>query len=238
MSRTLSGTREYRVTLALKWAHLDHLSVPEIVERFEEEGIGSPAESTVRKYLDESPKDEVLEQIREQHVDARLQIAEREEEMFWRAREDEDRATEDVPVKRVVPQVEYVDTDREMPLPYPDWEFIDPDDADWPAWAQEHDLLVRFTEERRDIHPGQAYPLRSIDGSPKYTTEFVGLERDVPELQGRSAARYEQSKHLTAKGEVLGIYEDHINLDATVEESLDDDAVSQLRDVIEEIRED
>ncbi|MFD1512449.1 hypothetical protein [Halomarina rubra] len=235
MSSNLSGSREYRVTLALKWAYLDHLSVPEIVERFEEEGIGSPAESTVRKYLDEAPKDEVLEQIREEHVDARLQIADREEELFRRARDDEHRATEDVAVKRVVPQTKPV-RESDSPVYMTGWEFVK-DEVERPEWATEDDVIIRFIDEEVELLAGDQRPLRSFDGSPKYTTEFVGLERDVPELQGRSTARYEQSKHLAAKGEVLGIYEEHINLDASVEESLDEDTVSELRDVFEEIRE-
>jgi len=48
-------TRQRRVTLALKWHHLDNLSVEEIQERFEQEGIGSYVQSTIRDYLNDDP---------------------------------------------------------------------------------------------------------------------------------------------------------------------------------------
>ena len=78
--------REQRVTLALKWHYLDHLNPDEIQERFEETGHGSFAKSTIRQYLNEEPADEVVEMIEQEHANTRLQIAEREERMFQRAR--------------------------------------------------------------------------------------------------------------------------------------------------------
>lgn len=207
------GSREWRVTLAVKWAYLDHLTVPEIKDRFEDELGIELAESTIRDYLDEQEAQEVEELIREEHANTRLQIAEREEQLYRRAREAEFVAVEDQPIVRVVPKTGRVAADRESPMRWPAWEQVDPGDDDWPEWAEERDIIIRFLDYQIELQPGEAYPLRQVDGSPRYTKEFDGLERDQPDLQGRAMARQEQSSHLQAKGEVLGVYTDHIELD-------------------------
>ncbi|MFC7202874.1 hypothetical protein ACFQJC_05055 [Haloferax namakaokahaiae] len=206
--------REQRVTLALKWHYLDNLDVDEIRDRFEETGHGSFAASTVRKYLNEEPSEAVLEQIEQEHANTRLQIAEREERMWQRAREAEDDAVEDVPLKRVVPQTKYCSGEQGV-FRMQAWEFVDPGDDDWPEWAEEGDVIIRFIGVDRTIEPGDEYPLQSFDGSPKYTTEFCGLERDQSDLDGERAARMEQSQHLQAKGDVLGVYKDRVELSGT-----------------------
>ncbi|WP_052367758.1 hypothetical protein [Haloferax sp. ATB1] len=203
--------REQRVTRALKWHYLDNDDVEAIQRRFEETGHGSFAKSTIRKYLNEEPSDEVIRMIEEEHANARLQIAEREERMWQRAREAEDEATEDVPIKRVVPQTKYCSGDQGV-FRMPAWEFVDPGDDDWPEWAEEGDVIIRFIAAERTVEPGDEYPLQAFDGSPKFTTEFVGLKRDEPDFDGERAARMEQSQHLQAKGNALGVYKDRVEL--------------------------
>ncbi|MDQ2052851.1 hypothetical protein RBH26_20630 [Natronolimnohabitans sp. A-GB9] len=233
---SLGGTREQRVTLALKWRHLDGCDIQEIRDRFEEEGYGRPSRQTVHNYLDEKEAEDVLDQIKQKHAETRLQIADREEQMYRRARADEHRAVRDEPIKRVVPQTDTVSNDRESPMQWPDWEVLDPDDEDFPEWASERDTVIRFLDRKRSIMPGEEYPLRSVDGTPKYTTEMVGLERDQPDIQKRAMARQEQSKHLEAKGEVLGIYTDHIELDVDEDRSIDEGDKAELVDAIESLR--
>lgn len=231
----MKGTREHRVTLALKWHHLDNLSPAEIVDRFEEQGFGSPARSTIRDYLSEAPREEIVEQIEQKHADVRLQIAEREEALAERARTAEFEATRDEPKVRVVPKTETVPGDRETPLPRPDWEVVD-DPADRPDWATERDVIIRFTGKQRSVHPGEEYPLRALDGTPRYTKEFDGLERDQPDQQQRSALRREQSQHLEAKGEVLGVYEETLNVQGEIETdlSLSSEEKAQLNELFAE----
>jgi len=220
------STRDRRVTLALKWHHLDNLDVEEIRERFEQEDIGSYARSTVRDYLNEKPKEEVLDAIEQRHADVRLQIAEREERLYQRAREAESLATEDQPRVRVVPKTERVPRDRQNPRRVPDWEIVDVDDSDRPEWATERDVIIRFVDGRRSVRPGERYPIQAVDGSPRYTKEFDGLERDQPDLKGQAIARQEQSAHLEAKGEILGAYSTDINMtvDGDVDHSVELDA--------------
>ena len=208
--------REQRVTLALKWHYLDHLNPDEIQERFEETGHGSFAKSTIRQYLNEEPADEVVEMIEQEHANTRLQIAEREERMFQRARQAENESTTDEPIKRVVPQTKYCKQKRGV-FEMPNWEIVDPGDDDWPEWAEEDDVIIRFTDDSVMIEPGDEYPVRSFDGSPKYTTEFAGLERDVDGLQQQAMARQEQSEHLEAKGDALGVYKDRVELEGSLE---------------------
>jgi hypothetical protein len=229
------STRERRVTLALKWHYLDNLSVEEIQDRFEDEGIGSYAKSTIRDYLNEEPKEEVIEQIEQQHADVRLQIAEREERLYQRAREAESQAVEDQPIVRVVPKTETVSNDRETPMSWPVWEVVEPGDEDWPEWAEERDVIIRFRgDEKTRVLPGEEYPLRAVDGSPKYTKELAGLERDQPDRKGQAMARQEQSSHLEAKGEVLGVYSTDINMqvDGDVDHSveLDTETAAAIRE--------
>jgi NAD-dependent DNA ligase len=227
-------TRQRRVTLALKWHHLDNLSVEEIQERFEQEGIGSYVQSTIRDYLNDDPAEEVIEQIEQEHANVRLQIAEREERMFQRARDAEADATEDEPIVRVVPKTDTVDTDREGPMQWPAWEIVEPGDPDRPEWADERDVIIRFTNETRELYAGERYPLRELDGSPKYTKEFDGLRREQDDLKGQAMARSEQSKHLEAKGEALGVYSTDINMqvDGDVDHSveLDEETAAAIRE--------
>lgn len=234
------STRERRVTLALKWHHLDNLSVEQIQDRFEADGIGSFAKSTVRKYLNEEPAEAVLEQIENEHANTRLQAAERYERLYQQAREDHDElAVEDEPVRRVVPQTAQVPADRDSPMMWDDWELVDEDDPERPVWATERDVVIRFTSGRCQLMPGEEYPVKSVDGSPKYTTEMIGLERDVPELTQRQSARSEMSQHLRQKADVLGVYSTDINLDVdqtTVHELGEDEkdlALETLRELQE-----
>lgn len=226
--------RDRRVTLALKWHYLDNLDVDDIQERFEQEGIGSYARSTIRDYLNEKPKEEVLEAIEQRHADVRLQIAEREEQLYQRAREAESQSVEDQPIIRVVPKTDTVDTDREGPMLWPAWEIVEPADEDWPEWADERDVIIRFTDEKQELYAGERYPLRELDGSPKYTKEFDGLERDQPDLKGQAMARQEQSSHLQAKGDALGVYSTDINMnvDGDVDHSveLDEETAAAIRE--------
>jgi len=215
------STRERRVTLALKWHYLDNLSPREVRDRFEAEGIGDYALSTIRDYLNDAPANEVVEQIEAEHANVRLQIAEREEQMYQRAREAEAESVQDEPIKRVVPQTKTARERQHVSA----WEIVD-DDAERPEWATERDVIIRFVDDEREVLEGQDFPLQSLDGSPKYTTEFVGLRRDQPDHKAQAMARNEQSQHLQAKGDVLGVYSTDINMnvDGDVEHSVELDA--------------
>ncbi|REA00236.1 hypothetical protein DEQ92_20510 [Haloferax sp. Atlit-6N] len=232
------STRERRVTLALKWHHLDNLSPAEIRDRFEEEGIGDYTKSTIRDYLNDKPKEAIIEQIEKKHADVRLQSAERYERLYQDARHDlEELAVEDEPVRRVVPKMDYVDTDRESPMPYPAWEFVEPGDDDRPEWATERDVIVRFLDdERTQVMPGNPYPKRSIDGTAAYTTEMVGLRRDQPDLQKRQSARREMATRQDQKVDVLVADELNINHDGEIEHDVGLDEATQ--EIIEDLGED
>lgn len=236
MPGQLKGSREWRVTLATKWAYLDHLEAPEIVDRFEETHGIDISVHTVRDYLDEKEAQQVRDQIKDEHANVRLQIADREERLYQRARTAETQALEDQPIVRVVPKTGTVPTDRESTMTWPAWEIVQPGDEDYPEWAAERDIVIRFLGENVELRPGETYPLQAVDGSPRYTKEFDGMERDQPDLKGRAMARQEQSQHLEAKGEVLGVYEETINIDADVEQSLDDESESALLEAVEELR--
>lgn len=240
MPGTLRRTREWRVTLATKWAYLDHLTAPEIVDKFEDEYGIEITRRTVANYLDEREAEEVEEQISEKHANTRLQIADREERKHQRARKAEATATKDVPIQRVFPVVETVDrgmVDPETEVFHTrDWRFYS-DDDDWPEWATPgHDVLIEFTGDHRRLEAGDRYPVCGIDGEPKYTSEFVGLET-VPDEKTRSFSRQEQSAHLEAKGEILGLYEETVNLQADVETSMDDEQQTELLDAIADLQE-
>ncbi|MEA5387110.1 hypothetical protein VB779_08615 [Haloarculaceae archaeon H-GB11] len=228
------STRDRRVHLALKWHHLDNLDVEEIRDRFEAEGIGSYARSTVRDYLNEQPKEEVIEAIEQRHADVRLQIAEREEQLYQRAREAEHDAVKDEPIIRVVPKTDRVSDERETPMQWPEWEIVEPGDDDWPEWATDRDVIIRFTDGTTSVRPGEEYPLRAVDGSPRYTKEFDGLERDQDDLKAQAMARSEQSNHLEAKGEALGVYSTDINMNVdgelTTEVELTAEAAATIRE--------
>jgi hypothetical protein len=101
-------------------------------------------------------------------------------------------------------------------------------------WADERDVIIRFTNETRELYAGERYPLRELDGSPKYTKEFDGLRREQDDLKGQAMARSEQSKHLEAKGEALGVYSTDINMqvDGDVDHSveLDEETAAAIRE--------
>jgi len=235
------STRDHRVTLALKWHHLDNLEVGEIRDRFEDEGIGSYARSTIRDYLNEQPKDEVIEQIEQKHADVRLQSAERYERLFQRARDAEREATRDEPIEAMVPKMAYV-SQSEEPLRVAGWERAPPGDDRRPEWAGERDTIVVFVDESRILDAGEEYPVGARRGGqparpgtlPEYRTAVVGLERDVDDPKGQAMARQEQAKYQREKADVLGVYSTDINmnvdgeLDTTV--SLDEETAAAIRE--------
>jgi len=212
-------TREHRVTLALKWHHLDNLMADEIRDRFEEEGYGSFTRSTVRDYLNEEPKDAVLEQIEEKHADIRLQAAERYERLYQDARRDhEELAVTDEPVIAMVPKMGFNQSETDTRVS--GWESLPPGDDDRPEWATDRDIIIRFTDDVRMIQPGEEYPVGAERGRrPEYRKAVVGLERDQPDHQGRQLARKEMADHLHEKADVLGVYSTDINM--TVDGELD-----------------
>ncbi|AKU09903.1 hypothetical protein [Haloferax gibbonsii] len=231
--------RERRVKLALKWHYLENLDVSEIRDRFEEQGIGDYTNSTIRDYLDEMPEEEILRQIEEKHTNIQLQSAERYERLYQAARRDlKELAVEDKPIRRVIPKMEYVDTDRETPMPYPAWEFVEPGDDDRPEWATKRDVIVRFlNDEQTQVMPGNPFPVRSIDGSATYTTDVVGLRRDQPDLQKRQLVRREMADYQDQKNEVLGGPEElNITHDGEVSHDIGLDEATQ--EIIEDLGED
>jgi len=212
----MTQARDRRVTLALKWHYLDHCDVEDIQERFARAGVDL-TKSTIRDYLNEQPREEVIEQIEGEQADARLQIAEREERKHKRARQDEREATRDEPIKRVVPVTERVPRSRKTPRRVRDWEVLNTDHPDRPAWATDSAVIIRFLDRKTEVAPGEEYPVPAIDGSPRYTKEFHGFRRDQPDLTGQAMARKEQSEHLEQKGEALGVFTDHIQLEGSLE---------------------
>ena len=235
------STRERRVTLALKWHHLDNLSPQEVRDRFESEGIGDYTVSTIRDYLNEAPADEVLEQIEQEHANVRLQSAERYERLYQRAREAEQRATVDEPVTAMVPQMQTV-TQNEDGLRVADWERAPPGDDRRPEWADEHDVVVVFVDGERYLSAGEEYPAGARRGGyparpgtlPEFRQATVGIKRDEPDPKGRAMARSEQAKYQEQKGDVLGIYSTDVNLnvdgelDTTV--TLDEATAAAIRE--------
>lgn len=235
------STRERRVTLALKWHHLDNLSVEEVRDRFEEEGIGSFARSTIRDYLNEKPKEEVLEQIEDKHADVRLQSAERYEDLYQRAREAEREATQDEKVTAMVPKTSVVRSE-EAPLTVSTWRQVPPGDEDRPAWAGERDTVLMFTEGERHLDAGAEYPVGARRGAmparagtfPQFYQAVVGVERDVDDPKGQAMARKEQASYQREKADVLGVYSTDINmnvdgeLDTSV--SLDEATAEAIRE--------
>ena len=216
MSRATNKSSKYerRVTLALKWYHLDHLTESEIQERFEQDGYGEFAISTIRGYLNSAPAEDVREQIQQEHAETRLQVADRLEQAYKRARAAEAQATEETEIIGMRPEMEQVDGRLEHPktIPY-GWELVEPDEPEWPEWAQPGlDKIIRFTEGSREIEPGAEYPKRGPLGEPAYQPYVAGIRRNEPDLTQQSFLRQEQLKHLEAKGESMGIYESTINL--------------------------
>jgi hypothetical protein len=235
------STRDRRVTLALKWHHLDNLSAREVRDRFESEGIGDYTVSTIRDYLSEEPADAVLEQIENEHANVRLQSAERYERLYQRAREAEQNATTDEPITAMVPQMQTV-SQSEEPLRVADWERAPPGDDRRPEWADEHDVVVVFVDDARHLEAGDEYPAGARRGGyparpgtlPEFRKATIGVERDEPDPKGRAMARQEQAKYQEQKGDVLGIYSTDINmnvdgeLDTTVE--LDSATAAAIRE--------
>jgi len=229
------STRERRVTLALKWHHLDNLGVEAIQGRFEEEGIGSYAKSTIRKYLNEEPAEEVLNQIEQEHANVRLQSAERYEQLYQRAREAEQEATRDEQITAMVPQMQTV-SQTEEPLRVADWERAPPGDDRRPEWADERDTIVVFVDEARHLQAGVEYPVGARRGGyparpgtlPEFRPATIGVDRDVDDPKGEAMARQEQAKYQEQKGEVLGIYSTDINMnvDGEVETTLELDSAT------------
>ena len=216
----MSFSYERRAHIARKLHYLDGMTAEAIAEHFERENIADVKPNTIQKYFKQAPAEETIEKVRESHADDDLQIAERQEQLFQRAREAEMNADKEVPIQRVFPESENVPADRKNPMRWPEWEFIEPDDADWPEWATpDRDVLIRFTDETTSIFPGERYPVRGIDGEPKYTTEFVGLE-EVRNEKARAFRRQEQADHLEKKGEILGFHDDGA-LDVNVGGSID-----------------
>lgn len=213
------ATYERRVTLALKWHHLDNLSPEEIRERFVDEGIGEYALSTIRGYLNSEPADEVIEQIEQEHANVRLQSAERYERLYQRARDAEAEAARDEWVEAVVPKMDRV-AEHEAPLRVADWERVPPGDDDRPEWADERDTVVVFVGDDRLLDAGQEYPAGARRGGlparpgtqPEYRTARVGLERDVDDPKGQAMARKEQASYQREKADVLGVYSTDVNL--------------------------
>lgn len=200
------ATRDQRVTLALKYHYLDGLDAGQIRDRFEQEGVGDYARSTIRGYLNDSPKEAVLEQIENEQAHTREQIADRQERLYKRARQSEFEATEDEPITAVVPVT--ATNDNEAQIEVHDWKFVDVEAPDRPDWAEEHDTIVRIRTHKKRIKPGERYVVSDMAGDPVYKTRMVGLKRDQPDLIGQRFARQEQREHLEAKGEVLGLYND------------------------------
>jgi hypothetical protein len=235
------STRDRRVTLALKWHHLDNLDVEQIRDRFEEEGIGSFARSTVRKYLNEQPKEEVLEAIEQEHTDVRLQSAERYERLYQRAREAEQNATQDETITAMAPKTSVVRSE-EAPLEVSKWRQAPPGDADRPDWASDRDTIVIFCEGLKHLEAGQEYPVGARRGGvparagtlPQFYQAVVGIDRDVDDPKGQAMARNEQAKYQREKADVLGVYSTDINmnvdgeLDTTV--TLDEATAAAIRE--------
>lgn len=217
-ARNQQSRYERRVTLALKWFYLDNLDEQEIQERFESEGYGSFTLRTIRGYLKSKPSEEVREAIEEEHANTRLQVADRQEKLYKRAREAEMEATKDEPVKGMVPQTDKVDGRLADPkrIPY-GWEEVQPGEEvpdSAPIGADpERDTIIRILDDEvTHVEPGRRYPIRNYLGEPEYTVQAVGVRRDIPDSKSRSFLRQEQQSHLEAKGQAMGIYEETINL--------------------------
>jgi len=215
------STRDRRVTLALKWHHLDNLDVEQIQDRFEREGIGSYTRSTIRDYLAEKPKEKVLEALSVDQAEARAKIADRYEQLYKRARESEFEATTDEKILAVVPAT--TTNDRDKHIEVNDWEFVDLDDPDWPDWAEERDTVVRILPDKRQIGPGERYVMSDMADNPVYTQRMVGVRRDQPDLIGQRFAREEQREHLDSEANVLG-------LGSTEAESRQAEALEEIAD--------
>ncbi|EMA42672.1 hypothetical protein [Halococcus saccharolyticus] len=215
----MAFSRERRAHIARKLHFLDGWSAEAIADHFEEEGIADIKPRTVRKYFKDSDAEETIEKVRDRMAEEDLRIAESLQRKHDRAREAEANADKEVPIQRVFPETEQVRRDRVSDFEWTEWEQIEPGDADWPEWATPgRDVLIRFTGRTTIVQPGERYPIKGIDGEPKYTTEFVGLE-EVRNEKARAFRREEQAEHLEKKAQVLGIEDNE--LDVNVGGSID-----------------
>jgi hypothetical protein len=209
----MSFSVERRSHIARKLHYLDGWSAGAIADHFEEEGIADIKPRTVQNYLRDSDAEETIEKVRDRMAEEDLRIAETLQRKHDRAREAERNADKEVPIQRVFPETEQVARDRKSEFRWPVWERIEPGDADWPERATPgRDVLIRFTDGMTTVRPGERYPVKGIDGEPKYTTEFVGLE-EVKNEKARAFRRQEQADHLEKKATALGIDEDQVNVD-------------------------
>lgn len=225
-----TSKHQRRKTLALKWYHLDHLEIRDIQERLHQHGYTSPygddpyfSERTIKKWLNSQESKEVLEQVQREHQNVREQIADRHERMYQRARSAEFEATTDESIAGFEPVEQRVDGRRvegEM-VPY-SWEVVEPgeeipDSAPEGADPDRDTILRIHPDSSTLVEPGQSYPAVDWKMDPIYEMDTVGIERDKPHLAQRSFLRQEQSSHLRQKGEVLGIYEETIQLQGSIE---------------------
>lgn len=212
VSRTQSAY-ELRVHRAVKWNILDQMEVDEIQQKFRDEYDIDLTEDTIRGYLNSTPAEEVIETVRKRNAHTREQVMDREEGAYWRAREDEKRATEAVAVKAARPWAEENDTGAAKDVL--DWEVIDHDDPEAPDWATEDDIVITFLDETTTVAPGEQYYQPDPAGNPQYKIVPVGIERDIPDLSARKSLRQEQRQHLEAKGDAAAIYEENVNVEVT-----------------------
>ena len=221
---------ERRVTLALKWFHLDHLTISDIQDKLLEEGYESPhsddgrfSERTIKKWINSQESEEVLEQVRQRHANAREQIAERHEDLYQRARSAENQATKDIPIKGLAPVEDKVDGRLESPktIDY-SWRVVQPGEelpASAPEGADpERDTIIEIDPTGSTVmEPGAKYPKMDWKGEPEYEVQTVGVRRDEADRTQRSFLRQEQSSHLREKGEVMGVYEEEIKLSGSLD---------------------
>jgi len=235
------GTKaERRRNLVLKWYHLDNIkNIEELRERLEQHGYMKVSASTIRNYLHyDEMGEETMEKVRERHADARLQIAEKLDSKHDRARASEEQATRDVPIKAVVPATTKADGRRnQVTVPY-GWERIEPGESDYPSWAEDRDTPIRILpEEETRVEGGEHYPVTDPFNQPKYTTQMVGIERDVEDHKSRSFLRQEQTDHLETKADVLGVTEDKIELGGSVSIEHDIDVPDEIVEAIQQAAE-
>ena len=212
MTDSRTSARDRRVTLALKWKHLDGCDVDEIQDRFVEHGYDEYARSTIRGYLNEAPKEEVIEQIEKEQAHVRERIIDRHERLYDRAREAELSATEREKVVALRPAS--TTNHKDHPIEVPDWEVLDEDEL--PPEATPYDKRIRFTDETRRVDSGESYYVQDPDGDPIYKKMVAAVE-EVADMKQRSFLRREQSHHLEQQGEAAGVYEENVNVNMSGE---------------------
>lgn len=198
---------ERRVTLALRWHHLENLDNEAIRQRFIDEGYGEFTPQTISGYLNSEAEDEVLKLIHEEQAHVREQSAERWERKHERSRQAEREATENQYAKALRPVTATNTGDR--PIYVYGWDVITADDHRSPDWQQPHDVVVEFTDPGSlKIDPGERYYQADPSGNPEYRTVIVGIERDQPDIGRQQSLRTEQASHQREKATVLGAYEE------------------------------